>query len=119
LWKVMQLILQQGGYKEILFKSFWPIHGRFAFVLTHDIETAAGQEFVETVAGLEEELGFHSLFNFVPERYKLDYKLMENLRQRGFEIGVHGLKHDGRLFDSKAAFMGCNGLSRGTHPSSA
>ena len=54
---------------------------------------------------LEERLGFRSLFNFVPERYKINPKLMDNLRRRGFEVGVHGLKHDGRLFDSKPAFM--------------
>ena len=30
---------------------------------------------------------------------------MDNLRLRGFEIGVHGLKHNGKLFDSKPTFM--------------
>lgn len=26
---------------------------------------------------------------------------MEDLREKGFEIGVHGLKHDGKLFLGK------------------
>ena len=30
---------------------------------------------------------------------------MDSLRQRGFEVGVHGLRHNGRLFDSKSSFM--------------
>jgi hypothetical protein len=30
---------------------------------------------------------------------------MDDLRHRGFEVGVHGLRHNGRLFDSKPTFM--------------
>ncbi len=105
LWEVMRQILIQSSIKEILFKSFWPDHSRFALILTHDIETADGQEFVESVADLEESLGFRSLFNFIPEKYHVNHKLMDDLRQRGFEIGVHGLRHDGRLFDSKLTFL--------------
>ncbi len=105
LWEILRQVLIQSGRKEVLIKNFWPDQCRFAFVLTHDIETAAGQEFVETVADLEESLDLRSSFNFVPERYKLNYKLMDDLRQRGFEVGVHGLKHDGRLFDTKSTFM--------------
>jgi hypothetical protein len=74
-------------------------------VLTHDIEQAGGQAFARQVADLEEELGFRSSFNFVPERYPLDSRLMDELRARGFEIGVHGLRHDGRDFSSRAGFM--------------
>jgi peptidoglycan/xylan/chitin deacetylase (PgdA/CDA1 family) len=105
LWEVLRQVLMLNDSKELTIKGFWPDHNRFAFVLTHDIETAAGQEFVEVVADLEENLGFRSLFNFVPESYKLNYKLMDDLRQRGFEVGIHGLKHDGNLFVSKPAFM--------------
>jgi len=105
LWEVLRQVLMLSDSKELTIKGFWPDHNRFAFVLTHDIETAAGQEFVEVVTDLEENLGFRSLFNFVPESYKLNYKLLDDLRQRGFEVGIHGLRHDGRLFDSKPAFM--------------
>jgi peptidoglycan/xylan/chitin deacetylase (PgdA/CDA1 family) len=59
---------------------------------------------VRAVADLEESLGFRSSFNFVPEGYPLDMDLIEELRQRGFEIGVHGLTHDGKLFNSRAKF---------------
>ena len=105
LWEVLRQVLVISNTQEITIRYLWPDYRCFALVLTHDIETADGQEFVEVVADLEESLGFRSLFNFVPERYKLNYQLMDNLRQRGFEIGVHGLKHNGRLFDSKSSFM--------------
>ncbi len=86
-------------------RPLWPNGHPYAFVLTHDIETAAGQAFVRTIADLDESFGFHSSINFIPERYKIDYSLMDELRQRGFEIGVHGLKHDGKEFQSKQVFM--------------
>jgi hypothetical protein len=104
LWDVLRQILILSGLEELWIKYFWPNHSRFAFVLTHDIESLAGQEYVEVVADLEESFGFRSLFNFVPERYKLNHNLMDDLRQRGFEIGVHGLKHDGKLFNSRSEF---------------
>ena len=50
-------------------------------------------------------MGFRSSFNFVPERYgEISLDLLRELKQRGFGIGVHGLKHDGKLFSSKKIF---------------
>lgn len=104
-YDVLQNLLELSNQRTIHFCPLWPNKARFALVLTHDIETAAGQEYTEVVADMEENLGFRSIFNFVPERYKLNYGLMDDLRQRGFEIGVHGLKHNGRLFHSKTIFL--------------
>ena len=103
-WECMRQMLILADIASIPFIHFWPEGHRFAFVLTHDIETAEGQAYVRAVADLEESLGFRSSFNFVPERYPVDHGLMQELRQRGFEIGVHGLKHDGKLFSSRAEF---------------
>jgi len=104
-WEVMRQLLVITGQQSINYHSFWPGGQRFAFVLTHDIETDEGQANVRAVADLEERYNFRSSFNFVPERYPLDLKLIENLRGRGFEIGVHGLRHDGKLYNSYAEFM--------------
>ena len=60
---------------------------------------------MRNVIDLEESFGFHSSFNFIPEKYQLDYKLMHEIRERGFDVGVHGLKHDGKLFNSHSEFM--------------
>jgi hypothetical protein len=104
LWDVMRRALIASGQASTTYTRFWPHGARFALVLTHDIETAGGQRFVPRVADLEEAHGFRSSFNFVPERYPIDRALMDDLRARGFEIGVHGLKHDGKLFHSRALF---------------
>ena len=54
---------------------------------------------------LELELGFRSSFNFVPEGdYQVPAELREELTARGFEVGIHDLKHDGRLFTSRSNF---------------
>jgi hypothetical protein len=54
---------------------------------------------------LEMEAGFRSSFNFVPEGdYRVPPELREELAQNGFEIGIHDLKHDGRLFESRREF---------------
>ena len=101
---VVQHLLEKKKFDSIPFVHFWPEGKQFAFVLTHDVEAENGQQHVLEVAALDERYGFHSSFNFVPEKYRVDPDLIRELKQRGFEIGVHGLKHDGRLFSSKAVF---------------
>jgi hypothetical protein len=103
-WEVVRHLLDAAGRSSLPFIHFWPRGHRFAFVLTHDVETAAGQAHVQRVADFETRLGFHSSFNFVPERYPLDRALLHELRERGFEVGVHGLRHDGKLFWSREVF---------------
>lgn len=84
--------------------AFWPENRQFAFVITHDVETAAGLAHALTLAQIEHEEGFRSAFNFVPERYAVDPVLRERLIELGFEVGVHGLSHDGKLFFNRKIF---------------
>ncbi len=83
----------------------WPDSRRFAFILTHDVESQKGVDRVKQLAELETSLGFRSSFNFVPEG---DYRVSEELRRwltdRGFEVGVHDLHHDGKLYRSREGF---------------
>jgi hypothetical protein len=118
-----QLVLRRLIAQRKLFKceSVWPINPRssqppegwigwpggkqFALVLSHDVDTLRGYNKVLRLADLEEELGFRSQFNFVPERYgKVELSLLSELKARGFGIGVHGLKHDGKLFSTIKIF---------------
>lgn len=83
----------------------WPHGKRFAFILTHDVEGARGAMRVESLMEVEERHGFRSCFNFVPKGgYEVNEELRTNLDRRGFEVGVHGLTHDGKLYRSKRAF---------------
>ena len=83
----------------------WPDGKRFALVLSHDVETEKGQDNCRRLMQLEEDLGLHSSFNFVPERYRVSPKLRHHIASKGFEVGVHGLKHDGKLYRSKKTFQ--------------
>jgi peptidoglycan/xylan/chitin deacetylase (PgdA/CDA1 family) len=82
----------------------WPDGADFAFVPTHDVETAEGMRRIERIANLEEDLGFRSSWNIVPHKYPVDRGLLRDLQKRGFEIGIHGYNHDGKLFTSRAVF---------------
>jgi peptidoglycan/xylan/chitin deacetylase (PgdA/CDA1 family) len=82
----------------------WPDGATFAFVPTHDVETADGMKNIAKIANLEQALGFRSSWNIVPHKYPVDRGLLRDLQSRGFEIGVHGYNHDGKLFTSRAAF---------------
>lgn len=83
----------------------WPEGKKFAFVLTHDVESKIGLSRCRSLMQLELELGFRSSFNFVPEGdYQVPAELREELIARGFEVGIHDLKHDGRLFTSRPNF---------------
>jgi hypothetical protein len=83
----------------------WPSGARFALVLTHDVEHTRGVDRRLRVARMEQEMGLVSSFNFVPERYALSAAIRDELVKTGFEVGVHDLRHDGRLYQSQQVFM--------------
>jgi hypothetical protein len=45
----------------------WPGNKKFAFVLTHDVESETGLGRCRSLMKLEQQLGFRSSFNFIPE----------------------------------------------------
>jgi hypothetical protein len=90
--------------EEIRFRWFWPRRARAALALTHDVESAAGLKNALRIAEMEAALGFRSSFNIVKSRYEIDYGILRELVDRGFEIGVHGIWHDHSLFSSRGEF---------------
>ena len=82
----------------------WPQHKQFALVLTHDVETAGGLKKVDDLIELEKQFGFRSAFYFVAERYNITKQDLIKLKKNGFEIGIHGLVHDGKLFKDHRTF---------------
>jgi hypothetical protein len=92
----------------------WPEDRMFAFALTHDVESQRGLDRVRQLADLEMSLGFRSCFNFIPEGpYRVSSELRHWLIKCGFEVGVHDYRHDGKLYQSRAAFS--KGASRINH----
>ncbi len=83
----------------------WPEGKKFALILTHDVDTERGQSRCLLLAELEKDLGLRSSFNFVPRRYDVLLGLRHALATQGFEVGVHGLYHDGKYFRSRRIFQ--------------
>jgi len=84
--------------------GFWPDGMKSCIVLTHDVEAPLGMSRMEQMADLEERYNFRSSWNLPLAQYEIDWKLVDRLRNRGFEFGAHGLSHDGRLFRSESDF---------------
>jgi hypothetical protein len=83
----------------------WPHGKKFAFVLTHDVEGPDGVANCRKLMELEMKWGFRSSFNFIPQGdYRVNRELREELTRNGFEVGVHDLHHDGKLYKSRESF---------------
>ncbi len=91
-----------GGRAPIV--NHWPDRHRWAAILTHDVEGPAGIDNVMRVVELERRHGFVSSWNFVAEWYPIPDGLFDALREAGCEIGLHGIRHDGRLFSDREHF---------------
>lgn len=85
-------------------KSIWPNAAQFAFVVTHDVEEEEGFKRILHLADIEEKLGFRSSWNLVPHKYPIDLGVVNELKNRGHEIAIHGYNHDGQLFFDKETF---------------
>lgn len=106
--------------KRRLYSNIWPIDPaagnepggwqgwmdgkKFALVIQHDVDTIKGHDNCRKLMEIEKGLGIRSLYSIVPERYKVSKSLLADLNEQGFEIAVHGLKHDGKLFLSEQVF---------------
>lgn len=102
---LMRVLLLASDRDEIAFDWFWPDGHPWAAVLTHDVETADGLANVVHVMEVERERGLRSSFNLVPMDYEVPGWLLEDARNWGFEIGVHGYTHDGLLFSKWSTFL--------------
>ncbi|MCI4445578.1 MAG: DUF354 domain-containing protein [Candidatus Aminicenantes bacterium] len=82
----------------------WPGGKKFALVLSHDVDAYRGYKKCLKLMNLELEHGFKSSFNFVPKGYDCSQQVRDTLTKNGFGIGLHGLTHDGRIFQNKKKF---------------
>jgi glycosyltransferase involved in cell wall biosynthesis len=102
---LMTLAIRSGGNAPVPFIWFWPDGAQAALILTHDVETNVGRNFCKNLMDLDDTFGFKSSFQIVPqERYDVTEAFLERFRQRGFEVNVHDLNHDGNLFRTHDEF---------------
>lgn len=104
--KLLALAIRAQGLERIPFIWFWPDGFSSCVLITHDVETHSGKGFCPQLMDLDESFGFYSAFQVVPEnRYPVSESFLQGIVSRGFEVNVHDLKHDGRLYADHAEFL--------------
>jgi len=104
--KRLMLAMKAQGIDKVPFIWFWPDDYTSCAVLTHDVEAPEGKEFCGRLMDLDESYGFRSSFQVVPEvRYPVSKGYLRSIADRGFEVNVHDLKHDGLLYAEHEEFQ--------------
>ena len=104
--RLLAMSLKTQGSKRIPFIWFWPEGFSSCAIMTHDVEDRSGRDFCHKLMDLDESRGFRSSFQVVPEnRYSVSSSFLQSITRRGFEVNVHDLKHDGRLYANYAEFL--------------
>ena len=104
--KLMLLSLQASGVDRIPFIWFWPYGTRGCISMTHDVESSVGRDFTEKLLNIDDSFGIKASFQIVPDgRYTVTREYLNSIRDRGFELCVQDLNHDGRLFDEQGEFL--------------
>jgi hypothetical protein len=104
--RCLTLGMQAHGLSEIPFIWFWPDGASACALMTHDVETTLGRDFCSTLMDINDEFQIKASFQVVPEkRYTVTEPYLSSLRDRGFEIGVQDLNHDGHLYSTREEFV--------------
>jgi hypothetical protein len=102
----LRLTMKARGCEKVPFIWFWPGGASGCLIITHDVETAAGRDFTSSLMDIDLSHGFKASFQVVPEgRYEIPDSFVGEIRDRGFELNIHDLNHDGHLFEERAQFL--------------
>jgi hypothetical protein len=104
--QLLVLVMKAQNLNRVPFIWFWPDGADTCTTISHDVETNVGLEFCPQLMDLDDSFGVKSSFPIIPEeRYTVSESVLECIRNRGFEIIVHDLNHDGRLFNDRERFL--------------
>jgi hypothetical protein len=104
--QVMLLSLEAQSIEQIPFVWFWPEGASSCAMVTHDVETMSGVLNCPYLMDTEDKFAIKGSFQLIPEeRYEVTDALLDSIRRRGFEVGVHDLNHDGHLYRDREQFL--------------
>lgn len=104
--KLLLLALKARQGRPIPFIWFWPKGAPSCTIVTHDVETQSGVDFCPQLMDVNDAFGVKTSFQIVPEdRYPVTESFLALIRNRGFEVNVHDLNHDGYLFRDRTEFI--------------
>lgn len=103
--QLLLLSVRTSG-EQIPFIWFWPEGASSCAIMTHDVETELGRDFCRKLMDVNDSFGIKASFQVIPEqRYSVSPEFLNSIRQRGFEIVVHDLNHDGHLYRDRKQFL--------------
>ncbi len=104
--QLLLLSLRSSGVERIPFIWFWPEGRASCAIMTHDVETELGRDYCPTLMDIDDSFGIKASFQVIPEeRYSVSREFLGSIRQRGFEVVVHDLNHDGHLYKDRQQFL--------------
>jgi hypothetical protein len=104
--KLLGLTIQTLHIDRLPFIWFWPEGHSACAIVTHDVEGLSGRDGTGHLMDIDDAYGIKASFQIVPEkRYPVSSAYLAAMRERGFEINVQGLTHDGRLFWNLEEFL--------------
>lgn len=104
--RLLERSLAKRENSRIPFIWFWPDGFDSCSIMTHDVETSVGRDFIGTLMEMDQAAGIKASFQIVPEeRYQTSDGIFGEIRSCGFEVNVHDLNHDGHLFHNRRQFL--------------
>jgi len=104
--QLLILAMKSHTIQRLPFIWFWPDGAPSCATVTHDVETSAGRDFCIQLMDMNDSFGIKTAFQIVPEkRYAVPQALLECMQERGFELNVHDLNHDGHLMEEQKEFQ--------------
>lgn len=104
--ELLRLRMKTAGTRRLPFIWFWPNGASSCLIMTHDVETSFGMRHLSGLMDLDQSYGIKASIQLIPEkRYKTPENSIQQIRDRGFEVNVHDLDHDGRLYHDHEEFL--------------
>ena len=104
--QLLALSMKSRNVSQIPFIWFWPKGALSCTAVTHDVESILGWDFCPQLMDLDDSFGIKSSFQVIPEeRYPVQQERLLAMKERGFELNVHDLNHDGNLMTDKDEFL--------------
>lgn len=104
--KLLLLCMKARGSKAVPFIWFWPEGAASSVIMTHDVETKTGLDFLPRLMDIDDSFGIKASVQVVPQKqYRVPERCLRAIRDRRFELNVQDLNHDGSLFSSRLEFL--------------
>src|SRR5688500_3844175 len=102
----LTLAMKARGVSSMPFIWFWPDGASACAMMTHDVEGQAGIDFCDELMDLDDSFGIKAAFQLIPEGHEGTWqRTAARLRGREFEVNLHDLNHDGKLFAYRTEFL--------------